>query len=1420
MFLKETNVNSSSHVSGPLSGNSSAFSANLAQTKVDVIAIDPAHEILKVAVQGYQGILDTLDHLLLELNHPFRNWTLILPELKGFVLKNIGIYLRHDRGPECLVLFYRLFRQARHEGVRTDLSRPSLEALTACLVRTIDLIPPERIAIFSPAFKEIFSDLAKLPPIDLHLLCQSPFSLKRGMVALVEKARTLPGQTLDLASLMDFSMKSLMAGLDYWLSQPDPILYCGGDTTAVADIGHSTLNSLKQRLVELGSVSADLETMEAILALPTTMDIVRGYQAAAAALGTMKTSDKANEQTIENRKLVFLFHIMRTEGLRLVHEQTLRAINQSLVALVRSRRGFDDLRTYFCEAFAFFRDNVATYPHTALQSIEILGDEVFKRDNSRLVEIFLEQTVAFGFQYSSVIGVSNEWQPLCNPAHLYNIRVWLNLIRRNPPWSPTLFSALVINLKLTGVLIRDTDLFQKEVTSLLDSGIRPVYNLARQFCRMLPVYFNEIGAEGLLRDVSTELDETHQRKDTLIHFLRKQCHVESTNRIVDLAKGILDYWRTGDRNHLQTLVSDQLLAAINAEGPFFDEVHKITQSFFSQDGVFGGDPLSRPLPEIEQWFMTVGTSSPTERQRVWLLVRLYHLLERKYNLGFQGIQEPLKQAMDNGIPGLEPLYRIMTNPPREETHSHEKLEALLTALEGLNEIILSDQIFPAHEEIYQKRHIAVDIPSVYGRYSEKKFDALSLSFRLENLATVELEGLVEQIHDNFITRAAFFRVHRFTRYFLRALRLDGVSSRKLENLNDVLHRFLEFNDFTFHQYLDVFRSFAEGIKDVINTYFTTHHRDTLATIIPMIPREALLPKYLALLDADMGISVERISESFLRDLVAETFGLQAFDRFITRLLHLLRRQVEKLPQPLLNQLMNYHPGRLFHSFLDPRRQTMDLLHLGAKGFGLLDLVADGMPVPPGTVLTTEFFRCREVIRAYPPAKEDFMVRLRTHMDRIETQAQCKFGDTTRPLLVSVRSGALFSMPGMMQTIHNVGSTINMVESLARQTGNPYFAWDNYRRFIQSWCATLDMDRVVFSDLMRFHKRKAGVRWKQEFNAEQIRLLTLDYLTAARDHGITIPDDPMEQLVTAINQVVDSWNSLRAIEYRQIMDLSDAWGTAVVIQQMIFGNINRQAGSGVLFTAHPHRKLDRVLLWGDYTTGNQGEDVVNGLVTTSPISLDQCEYEGRDPETSLELRFPEIYGKLYRVTTHLIYDRRWNPQELEFTFDGPGEGDLYLLQSRDMVTSKNRAPAYHRFRESASLKESRISQGIGVSGGALCGRAVFNLEQIQQLRGQFGDEPLILIRHDTVPDDIKIVSMTQGLLTSRGGQTCHAAIVAAKMAKTCIVGCEDLVVTQESAKSGGSGREVRCGDRISIDGFRGLLYQGWFPVEKYLDKGGE
>ncbi|NGZ29214.1 MAG: phosphoenolpyruvate synthase, partial [Magnetococcales bacterium] len=762
-------------------------------------------------------------------------------------------------------------------------------------------------------------------------------------------------------------------------------------------------------------------------------------------------------------------------------------------------------------------------------------------------------------------------------------------------------------------------------------------------------------------------------------------------------------------------------------------------------------------------------------------------------------------AREAGYPALADLEAVLL---QKQEDLLEILETLLDALEYLKrEVLLARENFPAVEEVFQKRHVAVDIPSVYGLYRERKFDALSLTFRLESLAQIHLEQLGSRLPEGFITRAAFFRIAKYFKLFLRALNLEGVFSRKLHTYLDILERSLEHKQFTYSQYVDVFRGFSEGIRDVVRNYYVSQHSVNLTIILPTLEAENLLPRYRRLWEgADLPNTFLRMQETFIRDLLASTLGLTTLDRFVTHVVTLLGRQKERLDSNDLNLLLSYDPANLFCPIHHPIARTRNLVHLGNKGYNLVLLADAHLPVPAGVILTTEYYRCQRVVQTYAPAQNDFLDQLREQVAVIEKRTGLGFGSRQRPLLLSVRSGALVSMPGMMQTIHNVGLNEDLVDGIIQETGNPYFAWDTYRRFIQSWCMTYNVNRSLFSQLMHNAKQTARVRVKRDLTPEAMEELARAYRATARQLDIDIPDDPWQQLLMAIEQVIHSWNLPKAREYRRLMGLSDQWGTAVVLQRMVFGNRNQVSGSGVVLTGHPHRRLNRLVLWGDYTIGNQGEDVVGGLVAVNPISVEQCRHDQRHPENSLERRFPEIYRRLFQIARILIYQKGWNPQEMEFTFDGPREENLHLLQTRDMMSGDRGLNLYQGFQVTPTLEASRLGRGIGVAGGVLCGEAVFNLEQIRRLQATEPQVPLILIRYDTVPEDITEIAETQGLLTARGGQTSHAAIVAARLNKVCVGGCEELLVRSDHGVL--AGVTISPGDPISLDGFRGLVLQGW------------
>jgi pyruvate,orthophosphate dikinase len=263
--------------------------------------------------------------------------------------------------------------------------------------------------------------------------------------------------------------------------------------------------------------------------------------------------------------------------------------------------------------------------------------------------------------------------------------------------------------------------------------------------------------------------------------------------------------------------------------------------------------------------------------------------------------------------------------------------------------------------------------------------------------------------------------------------------------------------------------------------------------------------------------------------------------------------------------------------------------------------------------------------------------------------------------------------------------------------------------------------------------------------------------------------------------------------------------------MVYGNLDFDSGTGVLFTRNPRGQSDKAMLWGDFAIGAQGEDIVSGLVKTLCISNEQRGIEERTSDISLEDRYPKIYGSLLKIVKDLIYRERWGAQEIEFTFEGEEKENLYILQARDMAVTKREALT--AFVPSADLSSSYLSSGIGVSGGALSGRVVFDLNDVNEFRGKDPSSPLILIRSDTVPDDIKFISVADGLLTARGGATSHASIIAKKLGKTCVVGCGNLVVIEREKKFELAGRIITAGEFLSIDGRNGSIYTGRHRIEE-------
>jgi pyruvate,orthophosphate dikinase len=874
-------------------------------------------------------------------------------------------------------------------------------------------------------------------------------------------------------------------------------------------LSHRRIEGYLHKLEGLSGASlgdGDRSILEGLVALPGYGTIVDRYRRMPSELQRAAKEPDSGDLW----KLVFLFHIMNIAGLSLIHEETLRDINFTMAVLI-GRLSPPDVRQLIKKTFEILKSNMEAYPETALNTILNMGKAVYKTDESELVDYFIDAAVSLGFQTPNLRGTGDDWQIRANRSHIKNIRNWMDLIGINPKWSKKLLSSLTINLALFGVFIRDTDLFPRDITNFLNTDIGLVYNLAKQLARLFPAYFNDIGAEGHLRDISTRIDEVCQRKDALVHFLRKQSHVESSNRIVDLMEAVLDFWRTKDKGVLQPYLPPNIYQEVAEEGPYIDGVHTLIRELFAGlESPKTRDLLGMGEAELEGPALELKGLGDSDRERVRLAVSLYRLLYQKYHLGFTAMEHYLAQLQTSGFFDPDRLKGILAEPD-----TIKKLNELLTFLEDMKALILSKEHYEIREDIYRKRHFAVDIPSMYGSYRETKFDALGLSFRLESLANVLFEDIVDRFNLQLVTRATISRIHEILRLFYRALQIDGIHSREMEKQLDLLDRALYVRRFSFTQFLDIFRGFLQAVKNIVNDYFNNIHQRNLFRILERLPADRLLTKYLPREGPmDRESLNHRVTEIFIRDQIAASLGLQQLDLFLSRILNTLHQQSDKLPPKRLRRLLDYDPQKATTPLSPVEEGVSDIIYLGNKGLNLARLTTYGFPVPPAFIITTEFFRCREVIDNYPPAMETLRYQIRENVKVIEKMSRRVFGDPSNPLLFSVRSGAPISQPGMMDTFLDVGMNEEIAEGIAIITGNDWFAWDCYRRFLQSYGMAFGMNRDDFDDIILTFKRRLGIPFKREFSGKQMKQIALEYWDLVSQAGIKIEASPYDQLFVA------------------------------------------------------------------------------------------------------------------------------------------------------------------------------------------------------------------------------------------------------------------------------------------------------------------
>ena len=1391
----------------PMRLSSKALQVNLEATD-RAITIDARYLPLREVVKDLPGLVRQTEAFLCELNHPFKNWDYVVQEMRRYALSNFSVYYDHPQGPQVVQIILNEWFDALAFSFDQSVHANALDNIVS-FVEKILSEGTGRLKDGMSTLSGVFERLASLSDEQFFLLASGYYQLKR-IGRIVSRSRA---NEFDFSVFNRLLRKTLQTSYQYWLNQQDPATWFDEALVHTEEqvngmfkkISHEQLRALMGRLSQIDQ-NGDLELeLSQLLELPNFADIVNAYRQLPDSIEHRETH--AHEGSI--KKLRSLLKILETKGLSSIHEEALGTVNLCLSAIIHVKKT-EDIEYLLVKTFEALGQSIQKFPEAALQALENIGSDIFKGDDSDLVDLFIQHTIDLGFQCPELRGTTNEWKVKVNPAHVPNIKVWLHLIETHPKWSKRLISALIVNLKLAGLHIKDTDLFQKEISLFLKSEIAPVYNQAKQVAKLFPVYFNEINAEGRIRDVSTEIDEILNRKDVLIHFFRKQSHVESSNLLIDFGLEIVNFWRTRDKTPLAPYVAPEVFHAIPEKGPEVDGAHAVIKELFEKSGI--DDPrelLSLDMAVIDSHLSRVSDELKVDRERVHLLMEFLKLLDQKYNLNRFKLDEIIKEAAIKGLPRTDRLEKAL-----QMEHQSDRLQGILNYLKRLKQIILSPKEFRISEDIYRKRHIAADIPSMYGTYHERKFDALGLTFRLGNLANVLFEELIASINLEFLTRMTFSRIADCIQLLVQAMALDGIIVKPLRDYSNLLTHAIRVRRFSSTQYLDIFRGLSQAEQQILNTHFTSIHKDNLGRITRQLGPDKLLPKYhIKEGEAVTEEIINKVSEAFFRDIVATTFGFQYLDNFVSKTICTLSRQSEELSQKDVDILLSYDPGSVVCSIHNPVNSIKDPIYLGGKGYNLARLAGFKMPIPEGFVVTTEVFRCFGMLSTFGQAREDLRGKILFQVNQLEKQTNRRLGDPENPLLLSVRSGAAISLPGMMDTFLNVGINKTIVRGLIHRTGNPWFAWDNYRRFLQSWGMSYNMERDLFDAIINEYKARYGVERKRDFTAQQMREVALAYREAVSDVGVALIDDPYEQLFQAIWQVFHSWNSDKARTYRDIMGVSDDWGTAVIVQNMVYGNLHDRAGSGVVFTHDPKESLDKVMLWGDYTTRNQGEDVVSGLVKTWSVSVKQKMAEARDQDHALEEAFPEVFRSLRDMARGLVYEEGWGAQEIEFTFEGPTADKLYLLQSRDMVVHKTKQ--YPPFVPTPGLKKALLAKGIGVSGGALFGRIVFSLDDVNRFRKQEPGTALILIRSDTVPDDIREISAADGLLTGRGGATSHASIVAHQLEKTGVVGCSDLVVYEKEGRVLLKGKTLRCGDFLSIDGQKGFVYEGRHEIQSSI-----
>lgn len=1353
---------------------SKALEANLQQTRnVEIVIPERQYWFISLSADKF-GFNQRVVEFIRELNHPYHNLGFLCDNLKKIANTDFWFYAALPEADKALDVLLDI-----HETLLSISKKPeNIDSLIQSLATFMELVCAEELN-HTEVLNRGLEILEKFFSENKQSVIKNANSLKKRLTSLVKKG-ILGDRIFDLfrniayQTIEEWQSES---NIDEWVKK-DLRFFPEENIDIVKKVGSKFYVQLKRQVTQAKTWD---DFVENVMLFSDIADYHRGI---------------VSEFLSPISQFHYIIYLLRMSTMEHQREYLIWDLNKLLTSILSDVPN-REIHVFVDDVFKLFEELLENHKSIVLDCIATIGKEFALFYNKDLLSQFEDNVIRMGFTPPGRTVMTADWQLKADPNHLKSMRVWLDLIEVAPNRFEKLLPALIINIKFGGVLIFDTDLFQRNISKLLNADIERVFKPIKELCKLFPVFFNEIGAEGELRDVTTEIDTLSNRQDKLMHFLRKQIHIDSNNKHLDFLDVILGYWIDGDFEKISSLLPPDIKDAVANSDQWVLPMRNLINEVSSYLSVSPYKLLSATRKDIDEAISHVEDIEDLHKKKLQLFVHVVHLLRSKYFADVTDIAHEMSLCgcVEKGV--IDDYLKA-----EKGGDNLGMLKVMYQCMAYLNTIVTNKKKTEEWEAIYYKHHVAFGIPSMYGQYHEEKFEALGHIFKMEKAASNIMRQIVGEVNLSYITANTLKRIIEVLTLFYQGLNLDGITNKGFESNLKMLRFSLSSISFSLNQYINIFQFLSNSVKEIIRNSFFRQFDGILKDIVP---------KYFSGTDeSDNQLLFHKQSESFYRDMLSSSFLLQDLDNFIAEVLNSLNDMAGLYTEKKLRNILDIDVQMMITSLNKPNPKLDNKIFLGSKGFFLKSIYPKNFPVPPGFILTTELFRRRDTIMDYNPLRFDFEKAVKEYLSKIEHTVNKKFGDINNPLLLSVRSGAPISMPGAMNTFLNVGMNDSIAESLSQKPNMAWTAWDCYKRFLQSWGQAFGVERSVFDNVITKHQDSAGAEIKDFFNPQQMREIALEYKELLKKRNIPLYDDVYEQLFAAINIVFDSWDGDRAQLYRKHLQIADEWGTAVIIQSMVFGNIHRSSGTGVVFTYDAATENPGLRLNGDYSLLSQGDDVVGGITKVLPVSEHQEKGQKGSKSQSLQAQMPRTYQRLFQLADRLVNELHFGHQEIEFTFESSNPYDLFILQTRDQQIFK---PEVKIMYQTPPPRAKLLGKGIPIGASILNGLVIFDLKDLAKQKELNPEGKFIYVSSDTTPDDLPIVFECDGLITSRGGATSHAAVTAGRLGKVCLVSCNDMIVYSDKKICTFGKRSITSGYALSVDAHTGSIYDGHYDLQQ-------